>query len=32
VPGTAEEDNQQIVDVDSMRLKALDTVKSVLDM
>jgi hypothetical protein len=32
VPGTAEEDNQQIADVDSMRLKALDTIKSVLDM
>jgi hypothetical protein len=32
VPGTPEEDNQQIADVDSMRLKALDTVKSVLDM
>jgi chromosome segregation ATPase len=32
VPGTTEEDNQQIADVDSMRLKALDTVKSILDM
>jgi hypothetical protein len=32
VLGIVEEDNQQIVDVDSMRLKALDMVKSVLDM
>jgi chromosome segregation ATPase len=32
VPRTVEEDNQQIADVDSMHLKALDMVKSVLDM
>lgn len=30
--GTAEDDNQQIADVDSVRLKALDLVKSVLNI
>ncbi|CAD6222742.1 unnamed protein product [Miscanthus lutarioriparius] len=32
VPGTAEEDKQQIADVDNVCLRALDLIKSMLDM
>lgn len=32
IPGTAEEDKQQIADVDSIRLNALDMIKSMLSM
>ena len=32
IPGTAEEDRQQSADIDSIRLKALDSIRSMLNM
>lgn len=32
IPGSAEEDKQQIADIDGIRLNALDLVKSVLNI